>query len=83
MVKFYLDGVEAVKGRGWILDRRSFRSRMPIARSEADMNMSDLVAELGDYRGPAWQADSVAILWSRPGADGQPYYELLGEHSFG
>jgi hypothetical protein len=56
---------------------------MPIARSEADMNMSDLVAELGDYRGPAWQADSVAILWSRPGADGQPYYELLGEHSFG
>jgi hypothetical protein len=55
---------------------------MPIARSEADMNMSDLVAELGDYgSGVAGRLGRDPV--SRPGADGQPYYELLGEHSFG
>lgn len=83
LVKLYLDGVEAVKNRGWILDRRSFRSRMPIARAPASMNMGELVRELGDYQSPTWEADSVAVLWSRPGADGKPYYELLAEHSFG
>jgi len=82
LVKLYLDGVEAVKNRGWILDRRSFRSRVPIARTETSMNMAGLIKELGDYQSPEWQADSVAILWSRPGTDGRPYYQLLGEHTF-
>ncbi len=51
-----------VKGRGWILHRRSFRSRMPIARSETSSDMSVLVGrpydELrgehssGERRGP-------------------------------
>lgn len=72
LVKLYLDGVDAVKNRGCVLDRRSFRARMPIARVKADMNASELIRELGDYESPTWEAESVAILWSRPGIDGRP-----------
>ena len=74
--------IESVLHFGWILDRRSFQAHVTLARSRADQNLSSAVAQLADYRGPFWNVPSLAVVWSRQSPDGEPYYQLLGEHPF-
>ena len=67
---------------GWILDRRSFRAHVTLARTRPERDLSAAVEQLADYRGPTWTVPSIAVVWSRRGPDGEPLYELLGEHPF-
>jgi len=67
---------------GWILDRRSFQPHVTLARSRTEQNVTSAVEELADYRGPYWDVPSIAVVWSRQRPNGEPFYELLGEHPF-
>jgi 2'-5' RNA ligase len=67
---------------GWLLDRRSFRAHVTLARSRPERDLSAAVEQLADYRGPMWTVPSIAVVWSRRGPDGEPLYELLCEHPF-
>jgi 2'-5' RNA ligase len=83
LLDLYLAGITAVQGFGWVLDRRRYRPHFPLARAEQPFNLTELVGAVGEYQSSVWEASSVAIVWARPGDDGRPYYELLGEHEFG
>ena len=72
----------SVQHFGWILDRRSFRAHMTLARARPGQDLSPLVHRLADYSGPFWDVPSIAVVWARQAEDGEPLYELLGEHTF-
>jgi len=82
LLDLYLGGITAVQGFGWVLDRRRFRPHFPLARCSPAFNLTELVEMISEYQSQAWEVGSVAIVWARPGDDGRPYFELLGEHAF-
>ena len=76
------DLVTAVQHFGWTLDRRSFRAHLTLARAQPGRDLLPLVDQLSDYTGPFWDVPSIAVVWARQAEDGEPVYELLGEHTF-
>ena len=74
--------IGSVQHFGWILDRRSFRAHVTLARSRPARDLSGAVDQLADYQGQMWTVPSIAVVWSRRGPDGEPLYELSGEHPF-
>lgn len=55
---------------------RPFRPHLTLARCRVPADVRPLAAALSGYRGPAWTADRVYLVRSRPG--GQPRYAPLG-----
>lgn len=82
LAKLAGDLVSAVQHFGWMLDRRAFRAHVTLARAQPGRDLAPLVHQLADYSGPFWQVPSIAVVWTRNAEDGEPLYELLGEHSF-
>lgn len=82
LLELYLGNISAVQGFGWVLDRRKFRPHFPLARSEQPFDFTELVAQVSEYQSKVWEVSSLALVWARPGDDGRPYFELLGEHRF-
>jgi len=82
LLDLYLGGISAIQGFGWVLDRRRFRPHFPLARCSPAFNLTELVEMISEYQSQTWEVGSVAIVWARPGDDGRPYFELLGEHEF-
>jgi 2'-5' RNA ligase len=74
--------LSSVRKYGWMVDRRSFRQHIPIARSDPGTDVSGVLQELSDYQGPSWRVPSVAVVWTRQGEDGDTLYDLMGEHFF-
>ena len=80
LLDLYLGSIAAVQSFGWVLDRRSFRPSLPLAHSERPVDFSELVQRVSEYQSKVWEVTSIATVWARPGDDGMPYFELLGEH---
>ncbi len=62
-----------VRPFGFLLDRRSFRLRMRVARVTPQTSVFDLerfVERLGHYQGPEWMVDQVTMGRPRRNADG-------------
>ena len=62
-----------VRPFGFLLDRRSFRLRMRVARVTPQTTVFDLeriVERLGHYQGPEWLVEDVALGRPRRNADG-------------
>ncbi len=76
------DLIASVQHFGWMLDRRSFRPHLTLAQTKEPRQLICPVEQLSGYRGPFWSVPSLAVVWSRQSEDGDPYYELLGEHHF-
>jgi RNA 2',3'-cyclic 3'-phosphodiesterase len=77
-----------VRPHGFLLDRRSFRTRMRIGRVTPYTTVIDLerlVERLGHYQGPSWIADEIVM--GRPRRveeDGKPTgYDVDGRIAFG
>ncbi len=60
---------------------RAFRPHLTLARCRVPADARALVAALSEYRGPAWTADRIHLIRSRPG--GQPRYTTLGSWPLG
>lgn len=74
--------ITSVQHFGWTLDRRAFQPHLTLARARGPQDVSGAVEQLSGYHGPFWEVPSLAVVWSRQSEDGEPYYELLGEHLF-
>jgi len=68
----------AARGAGATMpdEGRAFRPHLTLARCRVPADAGALVAALSGYRGPAWAADRIHLILSRPG--GQPRYTTLG-----
>lgn len=62
--------LNAVKGFGWMLDRRVFRPQLVLGRSSATVDARPVLDRLSAYAGPGWLFDTLVILWARPVEDG-------------
>jgi 2'-5' RNA ligase len=66
-----------VHGLGYLLDRYSFRPRIRLARINSRTTvdyLEQLIADVGDYSGPAWTASVVQIVRRKPdGTQGALY----------
>ena len=60
---------------------RPFRPHLTLARCRVPADVRALIAALSGYRGPAWTADHVHLIHSRPGS--QPRYAPLGSWPLG
>ena len=60
---------------------RPFRPHLTLARCRVPADVRALIAALSGYRGPAWTADHVHLIHSRPGV--QPRYAPLGSWPLG
>lgn len=60
----------AVRGFGWMLDRRVFRPHLALGRSRAPVDARQLLDRLGAYTGPGWSFDTLAVLVARPADEG-------------
>lgn len=75
---------EAVKGFGWILDRRAFRPELLLGRSRTPVDARAFIDHMDSYAGPAWTFDTLALLQARSADDGAAelviydIYPLLG-----
>jgi len=76
------DLLAAVQRFGWTTDRRVFQAHVTLARCRSRTDLRPAVAALSGYRGPAWPVPSIAVVWSRPAAAGEPDYNVLAEHHF-
>jgi RNA 2',3'-cyclic 3'-phosphodiesterase len=57
---------------------RRFQPHLTLARCRMPADVTELVAALAGYRGPAWTADRIHLVHSRLGASEQPRYATLG-----
>ncbi|MEP6666108.1 MAG: hypothetical protein ABJA81_06645 [Nocardioidaceae bacterium] len=77
-----------VRPHGFLLDRRSFRTRMRIGRVTPYTSVIDLerlVEKLGHYQGPSWTADEIVMGRPRRAEDdGKPAgYDVDARIPFG
>jgi RNA 2',3'-cyclic 3'-phosphodiesterase len=56
---------------------RRFQPHLTLARCRTPADVTELVAGLEGYRGPAWTADRIHLVHSRLGASEQPRYTTL------
>jgi len=56
---------------------RRFQPHLTLARCRMPADVTELVAALAGYRGPAWTADRIHLVRSRLGASEQPRYTTL------
>ena len=56
----------AVKGFGWVLDRRSFRPQLLLGRSRTPVDATPLIKQLDTYSGPGWTFATLVLLSARP-----------------
>ncbi len=68
----------AVRGFGWMLDRRVFRPEVTIGRSTEPVDASRVLSSVGDYEGPGWTFDTMATLLPRPKDDGAVEMDIVG-----
>jgi 2'-5' RNA ligase len=54
---------------------RVFTPHLTLARCRAPVDVREIVATLGRYRGPAWTVEEIYLI--RSTLDGQPRYETL------
>jgi 2'-5' RNA ligase len=54
---------------------RGFRPHLTLARCRAPVDVREIVAALGRYRGPEWTVEEIYLI--RSTLDGQPRYETL------
>ena len=57
---------------------RRFRPHLTLARCRTPADVTELVAALAGYQGPAWTADRIHLVRSRLGATELPRYTTLG-----
>ncbi len=75
-------GARAAASRaGVVVDGRSFRPHLTVARLARAGPATRWVRLLDAYRGPAWPVDRVALVASHPGAGGRgrPRHEVVAE----
>ncbi len=76
-----------VRPHGFLLDRRSFRTRIRIGRVTPYTTVIDLerlVERLGHYQGPSWIADDIVMGKPRHNSDGVHVgYDTDGSIAFG
>ncbi|MGH3498516.1 MAG: RNA 2',3'-cyclic phosphodiesterase [Nocardioidaceae bacterium] len=73
--------VRSVQGFGWLLDRRSFKSILPVAQPASSADVRDVVSRLSTYSGSAWAVDAITVVQARASTDGgATTYEVLDRH---
>lgn len=72
--------LSAVKGFGWVLDRRVFRPHLVLGRSSEPVDARPFLDRLATYTGPGWAFDTLVILWARPLDDGAVVPEIVETH---
>jgi 2'-5' RNA ligase len=72
----------AARKAGVPLDDRPHRPHVTLARGRTtSLDLRPVVADLSDYEGPPWRAESFSLVRSRLGP--QPQYEVLAGYRLG
>jgi len=72
----------AARRAGVPVEARVHRAHVTLARSRTtSLDLRPVVADLADYAGPTWRAESFSLVRSRLGP--QPEYEVLASYRLG